>query len=106
MSDLESIKDPETFQPRSTLTNYKNLAYNILKNLDDELLRDKEISELGPCSECTMEGLSQPLKAITILSCEHIFHRTCVEKQLLNKPGMCPFPECEKKAEIIYPSLY
>ncbi|CAB4390951.1 unnamed protein product [Rhizophagus irregularis] len=67
MSDLESIKGPESFQvlerPRSTLTNYKNLAYNILKNLNDELVKDKEISELRLCSECTMKVLALPLKS-------------------------------------------
>ncbi|PKB94523.1 hypothetical protein RhiirA5_438574 [Rhizophagus irregularis] len=107
MSDLESIKGSESFQvperPHSTLTNYKNLAYNILKNLNDELVKDKEISELRPFSECTMKVLTLLLKAITILLCEHIFHQICVEKQFLNKPGMCPFPKCGKKAEIIYP---
>ncbi|EXX75009.1 uncharacterized protein OCT59_014040 [Rhizophagus irregularis] len=89
MSDLESIKGPESFQvperPHSTLTNYKNLAYNILKNLNDELVKDKEILELRPFSECTMKVLTLLLKAITILLC------------------MCPFPKCGKKAEIIYP---
>jgi len=47
MSDLESTKGPESFQvperPRSSLNIYKNLAYNILRDLDDELVRDKEI---------------------------------------------------------------
>ncbi|PKC60402.1 hypothetical protein RhiirA1_468076 [Rhizophagus irregularis] len=92
MSDLESIKGPESFQvperSHSTLTNYKNLAYNILKNLNNELVKDKEISELRPCSECTMKVLTLLLKVITILLCEHIFHQIYVEKQLLNKPGI------------------
>ncbi|GES97142.1 hypothetical protein GLOIN_2v1474272 [Rhizophagus clarus] len=29
----------------------RNLAYNILKYLEDEIVKDKEISDLGPCSE-------------------------------------------------------
>ncbi|GES94720.1 crinkler (CRN) family protein [Rhizophagus clarus] len=40
--------------------------------------------------------------ALTILSCGHIFHRSCIEKQLLHtKPSTCPFPDCGKNVDII-----
>jgi hypothetical protein len=77
----------------------QSLAYNILNHLGDDLVKDKEIPELESCSECTMNILSSPIKELTILSCEHIFHRSCIEKQLLyTKPGTCPFPDCGKNA--------
>ncbi|RGB29281.1 hypothetical protein C1646_766763 [Rhizophagus diaphanus] len=79
---LESTKDPESYQ--------------------DEIVGDKEIPELGPCSECTNNILSLPIKALTILSCGHIFHRLCIEKQLFyTKPSICPYPDCGKNVDII-----
>ena len=54
-----------------SLLNIRNLGYNILKNLNNKLVRDKEISELGPCSECTNDILVHPLKAFTVLFCRH-----------------------------------
>ena len=36
------------------------LAYNILKNLEDDIVVDKEIPELDQCSECNNEILKQP----------------------------------------------
>ncbi|CAI2194225.1 10660_t:CDS:2, partial [Funneliformis geosporum] len=79
-----------------------NLAYNILKYLEDDMVGDKEIPELGSCSECTTNILSLPIKALTILSCGHIFHRSCIEKQLLHtKPSTCPFTDCGKTVDII-----
>ncbi|RIA86439.1 hypothetical protein C1645_740863 [Glomus cerebriforme] len=106
MSSSESTKAPESFQvperSRPSLANHRNLAYNILKYLEDDIVGDKEILELEPCSECTNNILALPLKALTILSCGHIFHRSCIEKQLLFiKPGACPFPDCGKIVEIV-----
>ncbi|CAB4387879.1 unnamed protein product [Rhizophagus irregularis] len=55
---LESTKDPESYQvpetqpPHPSLTIHRNLSYSILKYLKDEIVGDKEILELGPCSEC------------------------------------------------------
>ena len=66
-----------------SLDNYKKLAYNILKNLEDTIVGDKEIPELDQCLECNNEVLTHPPKAFTILSCGHIFHRICIEKKLL-----------------------
>ncbi|CAB4385974.1 unnamed protein product [Rhizophagus irregularis] len=78
------------------------LAYIILKNLDDDIVVDKEISELDQCSECNNEILTRPLKVITILSCGHTFHRICIEKKLLlTMPNTCPFSDCGKNVDII-----
>ncbi|CAI2201595.1 7422_t:CDS:1, partial [Funneliformis geosporum] len=107
MSGLESTKDPSykvPERPHSSLTIYRNLAYNILKYLEDEIVKDKEIPELEPCSECTNNIQGLPLKAITILSCGHLFHRLCIEKKLMiTRPDVCPLPDCGMKVDIIYP---
>ena len=88
-----------------SLVNQRKLAYNILKNLEDDILGDKEIPELEQCSECNNEILTRPPKAITILSCGHTFHRICIEKKLLlTMPNTCPFPDCGKNIDIIEPS--
>ena len=78
------------------------LAYNILKNFEDDIIRDKEIPGLDQCSECNNEVLTHPSKAFTILSCGHIFHRICIEKKLLlTMLNTCPFPDCGKNVDII-----
>ena len=87
-----------------SLDNHMKLAYNILKNLEDNILGEKEIPELDKCSECNNEILASPLKAITILSCDHTFHRICIEKKLLlTMPNTYPFPDCGKNVDIIEP---
>ena len=40
-----------------SLDNHMKLAYNILKNLEDDIVVDKEIPELDQCSECNNEIL-------------------------------------------------
>ncbi|PKY14749.1 hypothetical protein RhiirB3_380352 [Rhizophagus irregularis] len=83
-----------------SLNNLKILAYNILKNLEDGLVRDTQVPELGPCSECNNEILSLPLKPFTTLSCAHVFHRHCIEKKIFpTSPSVCPFPDCGKRIE-------
>ncbi|GBC51620.2 hypothetical protein GLOIN_2v1709640 [Rhizophagus irregularis DAOM 181602=DAOM 197198] len=58
--------------------NHRNIAYNILKYLDNDMVENKEIPELEQCSEL------------------------CIEKQLLYiKLSTCPFPDCEKNIDII-----
>ena len=87
-----------------SLVNHRKLAYNILKNLEDDILGEKEIPELDKCSECNNEILASPPKAFTILSCGHNFHRICIEKKLLlTMPNTCPFPDCGKNVDIIEP---
>src|ERR1044072_3624648 len=86
----------------SSLDNHMKLDYNILKNFEYDIVRDKEIPGLDQCSECNNEVLTHPPKAFTILSCGHIFHRICIEKKLLlTMPNTCPFPNCGKNVDII-----
>ncbi|RIA81717.1 hypothetical protein C1645_789796 [Glomus cerebriforme] len=85
-----------------SLINHKNIAYNILKYLEDDMVENKEILELGQCSKCMNNILTSPIRALTILSCRHIFYRSCIEKQLLHtKPNTCPFTNCGKNVDII-----
>ncbi|RGB23652.1 hypothetical protein C1646_774200 [Rhizophagus diaphanus] len=56
--------------------NLKILAYNILKSLGDDLVKDMKIPELGPCSEL------------------------CIENKILNNAAsVCSFPGCGKTIE-------
>ncbi|PKC01171.1 hypothetical protein RhiirA5_427135 [Rhizophagus irregularis] len=57
--------------------NLKILAYNILKSLGNDLVKDMKIPELGPCLECNNEILSLNLRPFTTLSCGHTYHRLC-----------------------------
>src|SRR5688572_13933465 len=83
------------FSTTYLLSIIRSFAYNILKNLEDNIVGDKEIPELDQCSECNNEVLTHPPKAFSILSCGHIFHRICIEKKLLlTMPNTCPFPDC------------
>ncbi|CAG8634449.1 10368_t:CDS:1 [Cetraspora pellucida] len=91
-----------TFTPSTPINNIKNLTYNILKTFKDDIIKGKKIPNLSNCSECGKEIISFPLKAFTTLSCEHVFHRLCIEKKLLlTIPNMCPFSGCSEEVEII-----
>ena len=56
-------KTSESINP--SLDNHMKLAYNILKNLKDDIIVDKEIPELDQCSECNNETLMLHPKAIS-----------------------------------------
>ncbi|CAG8657007.1 4053_t:CDS:1 [Paraglomus occultum] len=84
------------------ITNLKNLAYNILKTFEDSLVDNIEIPELDECSKCSNKIVLQPIKAVTILSCGHIFHRICIEKELLlSRKESCPYPNCNNFVDIL-----
>ncbi len=106
MSSLKLTKASESFQilerSCSSLTNYRNLAYNILKYLEDNIIENKEILKLKLCFKYINNILTFSLKAFTILSCEYIFHRSCIEKQLLFiKSSTCSFSDCGKIIKIV-----
>ncbi|RGB32794.1 hypothetical protein C1646_762440 [Rhizophagus diaphanus] len=44
------------------LINYRNITYNILKYFKDDMVENKEISELEQCSEYTNNILTSPIK--------------------------------------------
>lgn len=78
-----------------SLSNIRNLAYNILKKLGDDTVKDKEFTELAKCPECDKDVLSPDFEAFTVLSCGHIFHRECIEKTLLlTRQSYCPVADC------------
>ncbi|CAG8723987.1 18194_t:CDS:1, partial [Cetraspora pellucida] len=84
------------------INNIKNLAYNILKTFKDSIVKGIKITELEHCLVCRDEIITHPLKAFTTLSCRHVFHRICIEKELLlTMPNTCSFSGCSKEVEII-----
>src|SRR6266496_3943251 len=86
----------------SSLPNLRNLAYSILKNLGDEIVNGKEFAELGKCSQCDKEILSLNFEAFTVLSCGHVYHRRCIEKNfLLTQRNKCLFPGCTATVEAV-----
>src|SRR5204862_7405834 len=86
----------------SGLPNLRNLAYSILKNLGDEIVNGKEFAKLGKCSQCDKEILSLNFEAFTVLSCGHVYHRGCIEKNyLLTQKNKCLFPGCTATVEAV-----
>ncbi|CAG8494043.1 5453_t:CDS:1 [Scutellospora calospora] len=78
----------------------KNLALNILKNgVLEVITKGVEVPELDPCSKCKEELFLYELKKpFTILICEHIYHRSCLEDYVKDLP-QCP--ECAMEIESI-----
>jgi len=74
MSGSESTKAPESYHP--SLGIHRNLAYNILKYLEDDIVRDKEISALDQCSECFDEILTLPPKTFAMRRSEVKYNNT------------------------------
>ncbi|CAG8481318.1 4921_t:CDS:1, partial [Scutellospora calospora] len=69
----------------------------ILKNLNDEIVRDKEFIELDTCSEYDKKIIMHNYELLTILSCAHVYHRYCIEKKLSRiYPNICPMSDCNK----------
>ncbi|PKY44228.1 hypothetical protein RhiirA4_140631 [Rhizophagus irregularis] len=55
-----------------------------------------------PCLVCINEILMIPIKAFTVLSYGHVYHRLCIEKKLLHtSTGVCQFPNYGKNVEKI-----
>ncbi|CAG8565877.1 12864_t:CDS:2 [Ambispora leptoticha] len=94
-----------TLQTRSMpLSNLRTFAYTILKNLNDEAVKDKEFTEIGSCTECGNEIITLIYEPFTILICGHIFHRKCIEKNfLLTQSNVCPISGCNKSVEPVVP---
>ncbi|CAG8566990.1 16008_t:CDS:2, partial [Racocetra fulgida] len=78
------------------------LALNILKNLSPEkIVSNINVPELNPCSLCSKElFLSIIKKPFTFLPCGHIYHRTCLEKSIINSIEICPNINCSKSFEL------
>ncbi|RHZ69444.1 hypothetical protein Glove_283g168 [Diversispora epigaea] len=85
-----------------SLSNLKILALNILKNTSPGNIADEIIvPELDPCTLCNEElFLSLIKQPFTTLPCEHIFHRTCLEKSIINGIEICPANDCFKSFEL------
>ena len=81
---------------RMTLSSIRNLAFNILKKLEDDTVKGVEFTELEKCPQCDKDILSPSFEAFTVLSsCGHVFHRECIEKTLLlTRQNNCPITNC------------
>ncbi|CAB4418438.1 unnamed protein product [Rhizophagus irregularis] len=78
-----------------SLSNIRNLAYNILKKLGDDIVKDAEFTELEKCPQCDKDILTPSFEAFIILACGHVFHRECIERVfLLTRQNKCPVADC------------
>jgi len=83
-----------------SLSNLRSFAYNILKKLGDDVVKDRQFVEIGSCRECGNEILGLVYEPLTILACGHIYHRRCIEKNfLLTQSSICPTSDCSKSVE-------
>jgi len=83
-----------------SLSNLRSFAYNILKKLGDDVVKDRQFVEIGSCRECGNEILGLVYEPLTILACGHIYHRRCIEKNfLLTQSNICPTSDCSKSVE-------
>jgi hypothetical protein len=83
------------------MENIRTFALNILKNTTPEdIASGIDVPELDPCSLCNDELFLRLIKKpFTILSCGHIFHRACLEKNITNDIEICPVHSCSKPFE-------
>ncbi|CAI2199160.1 19559_t:CDS:1, partial [Funneliformis geosporum] len=59
------------------------------------------ISEQESCSKCNEELFLYEIKRpLTILSCEHTYHRDCIESSIKISPS-CPRSDCKKEVELV-----
>ncbi|CAG8802032.1 8037_t:CDS:2, partial [Dentiscutata erythropus] len=79
------------------------LSLNYLRNENISKIPDaKNIPKLNPCHICKGEILTHPPQAFTILSCDHILHRTCLEKHIIRTESQSPkCPVCPESIETI-----
>ncbi|CAG8801230.1 23168_t:CDS:2 [Gigaspora margarita] len=79
---------------------FKNLALNILKNGTPEVIaKGVEVPELDPCSKYNKELFLYEIKKLfTILTCAHMFHRSCLEDYVKD---LSQCPKCAIEVEPI-----
>ncbi|CAG8604353.1 5491_t:CDS:2, partial [Diversispora eburnea] len=99
---VKKIHDIMSKTEKVSAANLKNLAYNILKNFNDDVVKNKTFPELANCTECDKKIFARPNKTFTTLLCGYIYHRICIEKKLLlSKQLTCPTLKCGKSVEIL-----
>ncbi|CAG8765448.1 18623_t:CDS:1, partial [Dentiscutata erythropus] len=81
----------------------KVLLLNYLRNGNISEIPDaKNIPKLNLYHICKGEILTHPPQAFTILSCDHIFHQTCLEKYIIRTKSRSPkCPVCPEFIETI-----
>ncbi|CAG8484810.1 4261_t:CDS:2 [Ambispora gerdemannii] len=66
-------------------THLQALALNFLKNIPGFLNEGVDIPTLSNCHKCNEQILS-------VLSCGHILHRTCIQEIIMGTEAKCPSP--------------
>ncbi|CAG8810662.1 12661_t:CDS:1, partial [Cetraspora pellucida] len=85
-----------------SLTNLQNLALNILKETKHNAVQNIDIIELSSYKICNKKILTINFESLTILSCDHVYYKKCIEKNFLFiKENKCLITECKKTIDLI-----
>ncbi|RHZ89328.1 hypothetical protein Glove_16g42 [Diversispora epigaea] len=82
MASETLLSSSEKRTDTANISQLKALSLNFLQNIS-EISNEEEVPKLSPCHKCGKEILAFPLRAFVVLSCEHIFHRTCIEQHIV-----------------------
>ncbi|RHZ74598.1 hypothetical protein Glove_220g6 [Diversispora epigaea] len=82
MASETLLSSSEERTDTANISQLKALSLNFLQNIS-EISNEEEVPKLSPCHKCGKEILAFPLRAFVVLSCEHIFHRTCIEQHIV-----------------------
>ncbi|CAG8545372.1 10632_t:CDS:2, partial [Cetraspora pellucida] len=79
-----------------SFANLQNLTLNILKETKHNVIQNIDITELPSC-KIFNKILTVNFESLTILSCSHVYHKKCIEKNfLLTEKNKCSIPDCDK----------
>ncbi|CAG8620535.1 8862_t:CDS:1, partial [Ambispora gerdemannii] len=89
----------------ANISSLESLALNILQNsFPEKIAEGVNVSELDPCLLCNQELFLYEIKnPITILICDHIYHRDCIENSI-KKHSICPRSDCMKEIKTMVES--
>ncbi|CAG8599856.1 540_t:CDS:2 [Diversispora eburnea] len=101
MTSKTSLSSTEECSNSANISQLKILSLNFLQNIF-EISNEEEVPKLSPCQKCGKEILAFPLWTFVILSCEHIFHRTCIKQHIVRIDTQVPIhPSCPICSTII-----
>ncbi|RHZ55991.1 hypothetical protein Glove_407g2 [Diversispora epigaea] len=101
ISNEEEVPKLKERPNSANVSQLKTLSLNFLQNIS-EISNEEEVPKLSPCQKCGKEILAFPLRAFVVLSCEHIFHRTCIEQHIVRIDKQVPtHPSCPICSTII-----
>ncbi|CAG8549391.1 1543_t:CDS:1, partial [Diversispora eburnea] len=101
MTSKTSLSLTEERPNSANVSQLKTLSLNFLQNIS-EISNEEEVPKLSLYQKCGKEILAFPLRAFVVLSCEHIFHRTCIEQHIVRIDTQVPIhPSCPICSTII-----